>query len=216
MTSSDPARKPYRLRARQERMDRTRAAIVAAARDLISTRGPAAMTLDAVATASGTTRQTLYNLVGSRGALLLAVAQDSQQRSGFDRLVAEFARPDAIDAMRGALREGVRIYAEEAHVIRGVYAAAVDHPDLRAALGEIEHRRQLGQRATVARLAAQGLLAEGWTAADAEDALMVTTSFTAYDLLRGLGRPTDDIAAVLIGLCDAILLPHRRRTPNAP
>lgn len=216
MTSPDPARKPYRLRARQERMDRTRAAIVAAARHLISSSGPAAMTLDAVAAASGTTRQTVYNQIGGRGALLLAVAEDSQQRSGFDRLVAEFARPDAIDALRGALREGVRIYAEEAQVIRGVYAAAADHPNLRAALGEIEHRRQLGQRATVARLAGQGLLADGWTTAEAENALMVTTSFTAYDLLRGLDLPTEDIAAVLTGLCDAILAPHRRRTSTAP
>lgn len=140
------------------------------------------------------------------------MAEDSQQRSGFDRLVAELARPDAVDALRGALHEGVRIYAEEARVIRGVYAASMDYEDLSAALDELEKRRQLGQRATVMRLVEQGLLADGWTAVQAENALMVTTSFSAFDLLRGLGVPTEDIAAVLTGLCDAILVPHRRRT----
>lgn len=211
MMSGERARKPYELRARRRRMEQTRAAIVAAARRLIIEGGPAAMTIDAVAAGSATTRQTVYNQIGGRGALLLAVAHDSQQRSGFDRLVDESARPDAVAAMRGALREGVRIYAEEAQVIRGVYAAAVEHPDLHEALGEIEQRRRLGQRATVARLAGAGLLAEGWTEERAEHALMVTTSFAAFDLLRATGLSTDEIANVLIGLCDAVLVPRARR-----
>ncbi len=181
--------------------------------DLSGTRRPrqsAAMTIEAVAGASGTTRQTIYNQLGGRGALLLAVAADSQQRSGFDRLVAELAGPDAVDVMRGALREGVRIYAAEADVIRGIYAAAQDHTDVAAALTDIEQQRLHAQRVTIERLRGLGALATGWTDKQVENALMVTTSFAAFDIFRGLGMQTAEIATVLLRLCDALLVPDAR------
>lgn len=53
-------RRPYRLRARAEAMDRTTERIVQAAVELHGTIGPAATTMSAVAQRAGVTRATLY------------------------------------------------------------------------------------------------------------------------------------------------------------
>jgi AcrR family transcriptional regulator len=53
-------RRPYRLRARAEAMDRTRERIVEAAVGLHGSVGPAATTMSAVAERAGVTRATLY------------------------------------------------------------------------------------------------------------------------------------------------------------
>jgi AcrR family transcriptional regulator len=53
-------RRPYRLRARADAMDRTRARITQAAVELHGSIGPAATTMSAVAERAGVTRATLY------------------------------------------------------------------------------------------------------------------------------------------------------------
>src|SRR4029453_14137604 len=53
-------RRPYRLRARADSMDRTRARITQSAIELHGSIGPAATTMSAVAERAGVTRATLY------------------------------------------------------------------------------------------------------------------------------------------------------------
>ena len=75
-TVSRNARKPYRLQARAEAMERTRARITAAAIDLHGSVGPAATTMSAVADRAGVTRATLYRHFPSEAALFAACSAE--------------------------------------------------------------------------------------------------------------------------------------------
>lgn len=69
-------RRPYRLRARAEAMDRTIDRIVRAAIELHGTVGPAATTMSSVAQGAGVTRATLYRHFPNEGALFTACSAD--------------------------------------------------------------------------------------------------------------------------------------------
>jgi AcrR family transcriptional regulator len=70
------ARKPYRLQARAQAMERTRARITAAAIHLHGSVGPAATTMSAVAERAGVTRATLYRHFPSEAALFAACSAE--------------------------------------------------------------------------------------------------------------------------------------------
>ncbi len=65
-------RRPYRLRARADSMEQTRARITRAAIELHGSVGPAATTMSAVAERAGVTRATLYRHFPNENALLAA------------------------------------------------------------------------------------------------------------------------------------------------
>jgi AcrR family transcriptional regulator len=68
--------RPYRLRARADAMDRTRARITNAAIELHGSIGPAATTLSAVAERAGVTRATLYRHFPNVDALFAACSAE--------------------------------------------------------------------------------------------------------------------------------------------
>jgi AcrR family transcriptional regulator len=68
--------RPYRLRARADAMDRTRARITEAAIELHGSVGPAATTMSAVAERAGVTRATLYRHFPNEGALFTACSAE--------------------------------------------------------------------------------------------------------------------------------------------
>jgi AcrR family transcriptional regulator len=70
------SRRPYRLRARAEKMDRTRARITSAAIALHGTVGPAATTMSSVAERAGVTRATLYRHFPTEAALFAACSAE--------------------------------------------------------------------------------------------------------------------------------------------
>ena len=69
-------RRPYRLRARADSMDRTRARITEAAIELHGSIGPAATTMSAVAERAGVTRATLYRHFPNEQALFTACSAE--------------------------------------------------------------------------------------------------------------------------------------------
>jgi AcrR family transcriptional regulator len=69
-------RRPYRLRARADAMQRTRARITSAAIELHGTIGPAATTMSGVAARAGVTRATLYRHFPTEAALFAACSAE--------------------------------------------------------------------------------------------------------------------------------------------
>ncbi|HEY9376683.1 MAG TPA: helix-turn-helix domain-containing protein [Jiangellaceae bacterium] len=69
-------RRPYRLRARAESMEQTRAGITRAAIELHGSVGPAATTMSAVAERAGVTRATLYRHFANEDALFAACSAE--------------------------------------------------------------------------------------------------------------------------------------------
>ena len=146
-----------------------------------------------IADAAGVTRQLLYVHFESRTALLLELSRliDAEARTPALQATID----DAVDA-RAALRAAVRVQAEIKPKIHGV-ATGLEllrptDADADAACQEREDARLTRCRAVVDRLAAEGRLADGWTAAAAAELFWAMTSLRTWeDLVKRRGWSTD-------------------------
>jgi AcrR family transcriptional regulator len=193
----------YVQRVRAESADATRRRILDAARATLE-RGPVgALRVDEVARAAGVSRSTVYLLYGSRAGLFDALARHLRDEAGFDQLIREFRKPDALEAMRGAQRAAVQMYAKMPELARALFTLAAVDPDAVAAVRAIEDGRRPGQTEIARRLADQGYLRDGVSVDEATDILSVITSFQAFDeLFSGSGLPADVVADRLIAMTE--------------
>lgn len=196
-------KRQYVQRARAESADATRRGILEAARATLE-RGPVgALRVDEVARSAGVSRSTVYLLYGSRAGLFDALGRQLRDEAGFDDLLREFRRPDALDAMRGAQRAAVRMYAQMPELARALFTLAAVDPDAVAAVRAIEDGRRPGQAQIARRLAEQGYLREGVSVDEATDILTVITSFQAFDeLFNGGGLPAGVVADRLVAMAE--------------
>ena len=193
----------YVKRARAESADATKRRILDAARASLEAGPLGALRVDDVARSAGVSRSTVYLLYGSRAGLFDALARQLRDEAGFDALLREFRRPDALDAMRGAQRAAVRMYAKMPELARAMFTMAAVDPDAVAAVRAIEDGRRPGQADIARRLAEQGYLRDGVDIDEATDILTVITSFQAFDeLFTGSGLPADVVADRLIALAE--------------
>ena len=196
-------KRQYVQRVRAEAADATRRRILDAARATLE-RGPGgALRVEEVARTAGVSRSTVYVLYGSRAGLFDALARHLRLEAGFDDLIREFRRPDALEAMRGAQRAAVRMYAKMPELARGLFTMAAADPDAVAAVRAVEDGRRPGQAEIARRLAAQGYLRDGVGIDEATDILTVITSFQAFDeLFSGSGLPAEVVADRLVAMAE--------------
>ena len=111
----------------------TRAAIVEAAEELLAEGGPSALTLEAVAERADVAVQTVYNRVGGRSAVLIAVAERALEdnRQYMDAAYATPGTPQ--ERIRAAAAAYARFAAERPHQFR----LLADPPDEPAALERV-------------------------------------------------------------------------------
>lgn len=171
----------YRLGRRQAAVDRTTAAIVSAARDLVSSGGRTSMA--AIAERAGVSRATLYHRFPSRSRVLAALAPPPP------------APPDsgsgsAVDALREAFQRSASAWAADPALYRA----------LRPEDGG-ETARHLA-----ARLAASDALRPGCSLREAEDVMAALMSFAVFDRLHRDGRRAPAaVAEILARLAGGIL-----------
>lgn len=170
------ASRRYASEVRDEQAQRTRRAIVAAARELFLADGYAATTIDAIARAARVSRRTVFNSVGGK-AVLLRLAYE-WAIVGDDEPVALAERPavKAIQAQedpRKALALWAQMVAEVAArvaPISEVLTAAADVDPAAAQLADRAGRdRMFGATAFVQYLASRDGLAPGVTEQHAAD-----------------------------------------------
>lgn len=196
-------KRQYVQRVRAEAADATRRRILDAARGTLE-RGPSgALRVEEVARTAGVSRSTVYLLYGSRAGLFDALARHLRLEAGFDELIREFRRPDALEAMRGSQRAAVRMYAKMPELARAIFTMAAVDPDAVAAIRAIEDGRRPGQAEIARRLADQGYLRDGVDVEEATDILTVITSFQAFDeLFSGSGLPAEVVADRLVAMAE--------------
>jgi AcrR family transcriptional regulator len=193
----------YVQRARAEAADATRRRILDAARASVESGPIGALKVDEVARSAGVSRSTVYLLYGSRAGLFDALARHLRTEAGFDALIREFRKPDALEAMRGAQRAAVRMYAALPELARALFTLAAIDPEAVAAVRAIDDGRRPGQADIARRLAEQGYLRNGVTVDEATDILTVITSFQAFDELFGAGGlPADLVADRLVAMAE--------------
>jgi AcrR family transcriptional regulator len=171
----------YRPRKRRESTGRTRAAILAAVRDLLAEGSFHEATVEEIAARAGVARATLYLHFGSRMGLIDAICESfgSNPELAAIKSSAELADPEA--ALRETLLHSARFYASEEPLHRQLYGLAEIDPAARDFVARQTRDRRRVLTTLVGTLRRSGRLRDG----DALALLLVLTSFATFQELRG-------------------------------
>lgn len=185
-----PPKRRYHAPQRAERAAATRRAVLAAARELFTTRGYTATRVGQIAERAGVAVDTLYATVGRKPVLLREVFETAL--SGQDVAVPAEER-DYVMAIRAAsgAREKIAIYAaaiariapRTAPVHVAIRDAAADDPECAAIDDELAERRAGNMRVFAAELRATGELRADLADDDVADVLWSMASAEYYLLL---------------------------------
>jgi AcrR family transcriptional regulator len=182
------------LGKRQAGVDRTRAAVLTAARELVAAGGGSSLSVGAVARRAGVSRLTIYNRFGSRSELLRAVAGEAHRRS--------------LPAPAGTAGDPRQELSDR---IGAACAMWSSDPALFRALPTVTSTADpaaLKDRAIAERLAAADHLRPGCSLKEAEDVIGALASFGVFDRLHQDGRRSPGaVADILMRLAGAILSP---------
>lgn len=171
----------YRLGRRQDAVDRTASAILAAARRQLE--DGLEMSVAAVARRAQVTRATVYNRFGSQSGLLLAVIPEKAQ--------TELVAQDPREWVHQLLAAGCSRWAA--------------NPALHRRLPPADNANDLPRRLAEG-LAAADVLRPGCSLKEAEDVIATLSSFPVFDQLHRDGRRSAAaVTEILMRLAGAIL-----------
>jgi AcrR family transcriptional regulator len=209
-----PARRRYDASGRRARAQHTREHVVAVATHLFQRDGYAPTTIAGVAREAGVSPETVYKAFGSKPLLLRAAINSAlrgdadptplRRRAVIDRIRHE---PDARRQLElyGAMLEEVQ--PRLAPLVGVMREAAHQHPEIAAALEQLNRDRLDGMSELAAQLAARKALRTGVGERQARDMLWTLNSPELYELLvvaRGWSGPeyrrwiTETLIAVLL------------------
>lgn len=182
------------LGKRQAGVDRTKAAVLTAARELVAAGGGSQLSVGAVARRAGVSRLTIYNRFGSRSGLLRAVAGEAHGRS---LPPAANGAKEPREELRDRIAAACSTWSTDPALFRALPAVT--------SAGDPAAQRDRG---LAERLAAADQLRPGCSLKEAEDVIGALTSFAVFDRLHQDGRrsPTA-VADILMRLAGAILSP---------
>jgi AcrR family transcriptional regulator len=182
------------LGKRQAGVDRTRAAVLAAASELVAAAGDSTLSVGAVARRAGVSRLTIYNRFGSRSGLLRAVAGEAHRRTLTPP--AERAE-DPREELRDRITAACSTWASDPALFRALPAVT-----------STSDPTATRDRALAERLAAADQLRPGCSLKEAEDVIGALTSFAMFDRLHQDGRRSSTaVAEIVMRLAGAILSP---------
>lgn len=202
--------RPYRIGRRQAATDQTRARIVAAAHDLLSTaQGPAGFSVDAIARKAGVARMTVYYQFGSKSGLMEALFDSLADRGRIgEGLAAAFSHEDAREALDGVIAAFAHFWASDRLIIRRLHGLAVLDPEIEAGERARNERRRDALRTAVARVAADHGRPPAESLDEVIDILHALTSFETFDILAGAARGIEEVTPLIVRLARTIIGLH--------
>ncbi|MGC0415856.1 TetR/AcrR family transcriptional regulator [Embleya sp. AB8] len=176
----------YRSDKRQAAAEETRQRVLAAARSLLAGDRPR-ISVDAVAKAADVSRQTIYNVFGTKSGLLEALFDSLAGRAGLD-VTRAFHAPDADTALRRFTEGFCHFWASDPIVIRRLRGMAVLDPDLDHLLHDRDDRRRSALTALLAHHADTADTAAPTT----EETVDLICQLTGFETYEGLSRRNPD------------------------
>ncbi|MDQ6675641.1 MAG: TetR/AcrR family transcriptional regulator [Chloroflexota bacterium] len=185
-----PPARAYDASGRRAAAQRTRRAILEAARRLFAESGYAATTMTHIAAAADVALDTVYAAVGRKPTLFRLLIESAI--SGTDQAVPAEERdyvrdiqaaPDAVRKLERYAQANRVIHARLAPLLRVLQAAAPADPELADVWREIAERRARNMRLFAANLAGTGSLREDLSIDEAADVIWATNSAELYILL---------------------------------
>lgn len=181
---SEEEKRPYHSLRRQRQAAETHQRILAAARELLTSKGYARMTLEEIAEAAGVSPKTVSAVVGSKTAILAELvnpaAFDIHIQHLLDQLRSSQEPVERVKLVVLITRQVFESFISEFELLR---TAGVVAPELADLARQIEARRRQRQSYLIAELREQGVLRRDLSLEEATDVLW---SLTGYDLYRML------------------------------
>lgn len=166
------------------RSRRTRAALLAAARDLLEQRGFEALTMTAVAGHAGVTRRSAYLHFPSRAALVSALFDHIAGAERLaDSLAPVWAAPDSVSALREWAAHLARYHPRLLAVDRAVERVRRHDADAAAHRDRVVAAQLANCRRLASWLDREGRLASPWTVRSATDMLF---GLVSSDMIEAL------------------------------
>lgn len=177
-------KRAYRSPRRQEQAQRTRQAILIAARGLFVAQGYGATTIEAIARDAGVAVQTVYAAFGSKRRMLIALLDRMAAVADPQRLERELsaARGDVKRQLRETLAFTGRFYASGRDLINLARTVSGVEPDLALMWRTGEDRRYRANAALVKEWVRAGRLSAG-SARSVHDLLWALTGPDVFRLL---------------------------------
>ncbi len=170
---SQEGKRPYHSRLRQRQAEETHGRILAAARELLTSRGYANTTLQMIAEAAEVSPKTVSAVFGSKHGILAALVNPS----AFDNPVQHL-----LDQLR-ASQEPLRRVALVVLITRQVYESLSAQLELLRTAGVVAPELADLARQVELRRREQGVLRHELTSEEAIDVLWTLTSYDLYRML---------------------------------
>ncbi|MEO8956467.1 MAG: helix-turn-helix domain-containing protein [Ktedonobacteraceae bacterium] len=181
---SEEEKRPYHSLKRQRQAVETHQRILVAARELLTSRGYARMTLEAIAEAAGVSPKTVSAVVGSKTAILAELVNPAAFDIHIQHLLNQLrTSQEPLQRVRLVVLITRRVYESLSSEFELLRTAGVVAPELADLAQQIEARRRQRQAYLVADLREQGVLRHDLSLEEATDVLW---SLTSYDLYRML------------------------------
>jgi len=213
----------YRMGQRDAAAERTRAQILAGARELLATpRGFSELSVDAVARKSNVARMTVYYQFGSKAGLLEALYEHLVARHDNTQLVDALRNPDSLAALLEFIDVFVRVWSSDRVVVRRVHALAALDPALAQSVQARNARRRQELETVLKRVRARYGHPGFSKFSEAVEIVYMLTSFETFDQLAGATRRPGDVADTIKRMALAAVVLHgadlesgKARTPKA-
>jgi len=194
----------------------TRRRILDTAWALLEEQGTGVRIAD-IAAKAGVSRQAVYLHFGDRTSLFVALGDHVDVSFGRDRLRAHvFGAPTGVESLRRWVQT-MSWYTAKIDTVSRILELAAESDE---ALAAVWKDRMTGRRGHVRRIAeriaAEGLLADGWTAEAAADLIFAVTLPGPWRVLTSVvGWSNERYADVITGLLELSLLETPRRSATA-
>lgn len=211
-------KRSYDSSRRRAAAEGTRAAVLAAARELFTTRGYAATSVAEIAAAAEVSVDTLYAAVGRKPQLLLAV-HDMELAEGDAPLAAEQRRYVQDVRSAGTAEEKIAVYAaalgrvlpRSVPLLEALRVAGQSDADCRRVYESVSDRRAANMRLFAADLRATGQLRDDLDDDTVADLVWSMNSPDYFRLLRSRGYSPEQYAALVREVWTRTLLSARQR-----
>lgn len=183
-----PCKRPYDLGRRQEASDRTREAVLAAAREQLEAGGVRDLTMESLARAAAVTRQTIHNLFGTKGALLEALFDRLAMDAGMARMREVMTAPDGESMLAAMVDVFTGFWSQQRLVLKRIHGLAAIDPEFGRAV-EARNRRRHGIASRVVERLCERRPEIGEEERERKIACLVAmTSFEFFDALAESSR----------------------------
>jgi len=188
------------MQRRQVEVGKTRARVLAAARELLLLKDFSAFSMESVARRADVSRLTLYYQFESKAGLLEALYDHIARRGKMEQLASVFRQSsDPLATLRNFIGVFTNFWASDRAAIRRLHALGTIDPDIGKGLQARNERRRHGVQTIVERYSRVYLGLSSGRKAVAIDTIHMLTSFETFDALAGSSRTLDELVTIIQG-----------------